>query len=374
MDMVCKKLFIETKDLILKQAKMEDWKDIYQNLWIHVESARYMLWNVVTSEEEAIRRMGKTIEYEKKEPYALFVYEKKSEQAIGFATMHEINPQVWEVYGMAIGPKFVGKGYGKQILNALANEAFQYQDAKKFIVSYRTMNMASYGMQMACGFHYSYSEDKVDPRNGESYVIKYNVKERTGPHLYYHASPVANIQTLMPHSSNHNIPWTYFSEKKENVLVYLSNAVEKYCRETCFTYDGTWSKWGSYGFDENGILRLEEYYPNAIVDTYKGVSGYIYTADYIPGIESLPDIPNAVVTENEVPVFSCEYIPDAYEAIMKANKAGKITITYYKDMSEIKRAWIRKIVDEEYQKAVDHPDYQHFLRGKFHMEGQSNKG
>ena len=35
---------LETEDLILKKAEFTDWKTIYKNLWIHEESARYMLW------------------------------------------------------------------------------------------------------------------------------------------------------------------------------------------------------------------------------------------------------------------------------------------------------------------------------------------
>lgn len=56
---------------------------------------------------------------------------------------------------------------------------------------------------------------------------------------YYHASPIANIEILEPRISNHNVPLVYFSAKRENVLVYLSNAVEKYCEETGFSYNGT---------------------------------------------------------------------------------------------------------------------------------------
>ncbi|WP_139165222.1 hypothetical protein [Butyrivibrio sp. INlla16] len=70
----------------------------------------------------------------------------------------------------------------------------------------------------------------------------------------------------------------YFSRKRENVLVYLSNAIEKYCRETGFDFCGIWQKWGPYGFDKEGRLCLEEYYPNALEETYSGVSGYIYSA------------------------------------------------------------------------------------------------
>ena len=55
------------------------------------------------------------------------------------------------------------------------------------------------------------------------------------------------------------------------MLVYLSNAIEKHCKETGFTHDGKWHKWASYGFESDGTLRIDEYYPNAIEDTYKGV-------------------------------------------------------------------------------------------------------
>ena len=78
--------------------------------------------------------------------------------------------------------------------------------------------------------------------------------------MYYHALPVVNITQLEPRISNHGIPLVYLSGKRENVLVYLSNAVEKYCRETGFSYEGRWQKWGPYGFDKNGIVCLEEYY------------------------------------------------------------------------------------------------------------------
>lgn len=44
--------------------------------------------------------------------------------------------------------------------------------------------------------------------------------------------------------------------------MYLSNAVEKFCKETGFNYSGVWHKWASYGFDKDGILNLEEYLPD----------------------------------------------------------------------------------------------------------------
>ena len=46
--------------------------------------------------------------------------------------------------------------------------------------------------------------------------------------MYYHASATGGIQYLKPQISNHKIPLVYFSLKRENALIYLSNAVEKY--------------------------------------------------------------------------------------------------------------------------------------------------
>ena len=76
--------------------------------------------------------------------------------------------------------------------------------------------------------------------------------------MYYHASPVEGIKQLEPRVSDHHIPLVYFSTRRENTLVYLSNAIEKYCKESGFAYDGIWKKWGPYGFTKDGIQQLQE--------------------------------------------------------------------------------------------------------------------
>ena len=42
---------------------------------------------------------------------------------------------------------------------------------------------------------------------------------------FFHESHTKNIKILKPNISNHNIPLIYFSDKRENVLVYLSNDI-----------------------------------------------------------------------------------------------------------------------------------------------------
>jgi hypothetical protein len=183
--------------------------------------------------------------------------------------------------------------------------------------------------------------------------------------MHYHASPIANIKQLVPQVSNHEIPLIYFSAKKENVLLYLSNAVEKYCKETGFQYNGRWEKWGPYGFNKDGTQRLEEYYPNALEQTYKGVSGYIYCVESIVDSRFELHIPDAFSTSISTTVSAVEFVPDAYEAILKAERKGLITILRYEDMPSKMRNWNQKTIREEYEGAVDHPEYRHFLKGNF---------
>lgn len=182
--------------------------------------------------------------------------------------------------------------------------------------------------------------------------------------MLYHASPTHCIEVLEPRVSQHGRPLVYLSKKRENVLVYLSNAIEKYCRETGFPYEPPYSKWGSYGF-KDGILCLEEYYPNALEDTYKDVSGYIYAVDSVPDAEDFQDIPDVVVTGKPVPVLGCEYVPDAYEAILDAAESGLIFIRKYEELDEKMLRWIESSVKQEYEESKDIPTYRHFLSGKF---------
>jgi len=181
--------------------------------------------------------------------------------------------------------------------------------------------------------------------------------------LLYHASNIANIRVLKPNVSNHNRPLVYFSSKKENVSVYLSNAVEKYCKETGFKCDGKYYKWASYGFDSDGILRLEEYYPHAIEDTYLGVCGYIYSVD-TNDVEQQSDIPFAYVSRNNVKAVSCEYIYDAYAYITELASIGKIRIKKFDENNLRLQSWINNTITEEY-KSASSSSYKHFLRAKF---------
>lgn len=184
--------------------------------------------------------------------------------------------------------------------------------------------------------------------------------------MFYHASQVANIEVLEPKISNHNIPLIYFSDKKENVLVYLSNAVEKYCKDNHFSYEGNWKKWASYGFNREGKLQLEEYYPNALEETYKGISGFIY---HIPNLKNEASfeikIPNAFALNQPIKVIGCEIVVDAYEEILNAERLGLIEVIRYDEFILSKKNWLIKTIKEQYDASENQPDYRFFLENKF---------
>lgn len=162
---------MEAKDIRLEKAKQEDWQDLYRNLWSRPESARYMLWNVTESEDAAKVRMEKSVSFQRTHE-AYTIYEKKSGQAIGFAGMTEIKPHVYEDTGIAIGPDYTGKGYGKQTLRLLMERAASL-GAREFICSARSQNAASKALIASCGFSYCGTQKRTDPRDQSTYKLEF---------------------------------------------------------------------------------------------------------------------------------------------------------------------------------------------------------
>lgn len=167
---------IETKSLILDKGKFSDWKDMYENVWSRPESARYMAWKVTTTEEDAKARMMRTIEFQNNHD-VYTVYEKASGKAIGFAGVEAIKPFVYQEAGICLGPDYVGKGLGTQILEALIQYCKQKFDAKEFLYSTRKENKASNRLAKKFGFTLISSEKKIDSRNGQAYeLLKYSME------------------------------------------------------------------------------------------------------------------------------------------------------------------------------------------------------
>lgn len=159
---------LETKDLILDKARFEDWEAMYRNVWRHPESARYMMWRVTADPADAPERMRRTMEFQKSHDTYL-VYLKATGEAIGFAGVEQMGPALWEEAGICLGPDFVGRGYGKQLLQCLADYA-KTLGAEEFVCWAREENTASRALIASLGFAPAGAEERVDERDGSAYL------------------------------------------------------------------------------------------------------------------------------------------------------------------------------------------------------------
>ena len=167
---------IKTKSLILDKAKFSDWEEMYRNVWSQAESARYMDWNITAGEEAAKIRIVKTIAFQKEHDTYL-VYEKSSGRAIGFAGIEKIEPYTYQEAGICLGPNYVGKGFGKQILQGLIQYCKEQFGAKEFIYSTRDENIASNQLAKSFGFTMVSSAAKIDRKDGHPYhLLQYSLK------------------------------------------------------------------------------------------------------------------------------------------------------------------------------------------------------
>ena len=167
---------IETESLILDKAKFSDWKEMYRNIWSQPESARYMAWSITTSEEAAKIRIVKTIAFQK-EHDTYVVYEKSSGKAIGFAGVEKLEPCIYQEAGICLGPNYVGKGFGRQILQGLIQYCKEQFGATEFIYSTRDENTASNRLAKSFGFLLISSAAKIDSKDGHSYnLLQYSLK------------------------------------------------------------------------------------------------------------------------------------------------------------------------------------------------------
>lgn len=158
---------METRDLILRKAVYEDWKSMYLNVWSRPETARYMVWRVTADEVGAKERIERTIAWQKTHD-AWLVCVKDSGEAVGFGGVKRLGPDSWGETGIALGPEYVGRGYGRQVL-LLMMKYCRSLGGREFFYSTRAANEASRALALCCGLVYGHSEQRIDPRNGEVY-------------------------------------------------------------------------------------------------------------------------------------------------------------------------------------------------------------
>lgn len=160
---------IETPRLTLRKSRFADWRDLYENIWSRPESARYMLWSVTTSESDARARMERTLAWEQTHPGKYSVEEKASGAVIGWAGIERLSDGVWGETGIALGPDYWRRGYGREIVTALTALCRDF-GARVFVYSAREANAASRALAESCGFSLDSSEMRTD-EDGKAYLL-----------------------------------------------------------------------------------------------------------------------------------------------------------------------------------------------------------
>ena len=167
-----------TENLILRKAKDSDLESILTGVWSDEKIARTMLWKPTKTEEEAMERMERTIAYQA-DNHAFFVCLKKTDEAIGFAGIREAGDRVYEESGICIARAHQKKGYGKEVLQALIDLAFNRLQGKEFIYGCFHENRASAALCRSLGFVYSHSETMRRDWDGYEYVCDFYVLKKT---------------------------------------------------------------------------------------------------------------------------------------------------------------------------------------------------
>ena len=190
--------------------------------------------------------------------------------------------------------------------------------------------------------------------------------------MYYHASKIGNLSVLKPFISNHGKKYIYFSDKRENVLIYCSNPIEKYCKETNFDFNEKCPWFAPYGFDGNGTFCYEEYCPNLFYESYFGVSGYIYKIESNQGITKLKEIRNVYVSKNKVTPEEVEFIENVYDEMIKTEREGKIKIFRYEDISNERKEKNNKMIRDYYIKKCKSRSEKYYYEQHFNFLTRDN--
>lgn len=160
---------LETKNLVLRKATEKDLDAIWKNIWQDDSIAKWMYWQPTKTHEDAVDRLERTIAYQASN-HAYFVCLKETDEAIGFAGIKEVEPQVFEESGICVATKYQNRGYGKEILKALMELAFVEFGGEKFVYACMHDNERSRKVCRKFGFHYSYSKEEVRQWDGAQFV------------------------------------------------------------------------------------------------------------------------------------------------------------------------------------------------------------
>ncbi len=156
--------------IVLRKARETDWRSMFEQVWGDEAVYRWMLYQPTLTEEEAVERCRRSMEYQK-DRCAWFVALKDTDEAIGLCAMREDPPGHCEECGICVGTKYQGRGYGKEIVSLLLDLAFRKLGAEDMRYGYFRENEKSRKVAESFGFVYDRTEEMTRPWDGAVKVI-----------------------------------------------------------------------------------------------------------------------------------------------------------------------------------------------------------
>lgn len=98
------------------------------------------------------------------------VYDKETDEAIGFAGIKKVSNSDYAESGLCIARKCQGKGYGKELLLLLLSIVFDELHGDKFIYAAMEGNTVSINLCRSCGFVYDSSKKVIRKWDNYEYM------------------------------------------------------------------------------------------------------------------------------------------------------------------------------------------------------------
>ncbi len=162
---------IETADLLLRSGSPEDGDALWRNLWRHEDVFAYLFSRPSPDREHALRRTAAYTQMHTEVPTEFFVIERSSGEAIGIAGVKPLAPGHWTITDVALSPFFQGRGYGRQIIDALTELAFQ-SGAEDVAYDCFCGNERSRRLALRCGFRFMGVHQAESLKNGREVLLE----------------------------------------------------------------------------------------------------------------------------------------------------------------------------------------------------------
>ena len=147
----------ETERLYLKEYDEKYIEKYHSNFFSEKETAKYTLWRPTNNKFDAKDKLEYWIN-EVKVSVLWLVHQKSDDEPVGFISVDEIEENVYGNLGIAIGTKYLKRGYASEVLKTLI-EYIKDNGGKAIHYSHFKENEASKNLALKFGFKY-YKMDK----------------------------------------------------------------------------------------------------------------------------------------------------------------------------------------------------------------------